>query len=135
MLRSGAPRAALRALNSTPLSTRASWTASKTGPKLDARLTTITGARSLAVSKPLSLALTRFHSNTRVLQDKIDLKHEKDVAGQKLHAHPEYVSSTSSTHPVFGEVATKEQEKDTDMMAGIRSDMVRNMSQSMAACY
>ncbi|GAM87827.1 hypothetical protein ANO11243_058550 [Dothideomycetidae sp. 11243] len=123
MLRSGAPRAALRALNSSPLATRASWSASKTAPRLEARLNTLSRARSLAIAKPLTLALTRFHSNTRVLQDKIDTKHEKEVGEKKISPHPEYVSSTSSTHPLFEEIATKEQKDDTDMMAGIRHDM------------
>ncbi|KAF2153833.1 hypothetical protein K461DRAFT_327129 [Myriangium duriaei CBS 260.36] len=123
MLRSGAPRAAFRALASSPLSTRTSWTASKSIPKLEARLTTLAHGRPLALAKPLTMAMTRLHSSTRVLQDKIDTKHEHELAGKKLSAHPEYVSASSSTHPVFGEVATKEKQDDTDMMAGVKHDI------------
>lgn len=78
----------------------------------------------MALAKPLAMSLTRFTSNTRVLQDKIDSKHEKELGAKKLSAHPEYVSTASSSHPIFGEVATKNKEDDTDMMAGIRSDVV-----------
>jgi len=71
------------------------------------------------------MALTRYQSRGGLSNpDKIDEKHEKDVSKEKLHAHPEYVSSSSSTHAVFGEVATPEEEKDTDMMAGVRGDLV-----------
>ncbi|PSK35870.1 Transmembrane protein 69 [Elsinoe australis] len=123
MLRSGAPRAAFRALNSSPLTTRASSLVMKTGPKLESRLTMLSHGNATSMAKPLSMALTRFHSTTRVLQDKIDHEHERKFGQKKLSAHPEIVSSSSSVHPVFGEVAMKEKEDDTDMMAGVKSDL------------
>ncbi|PNS16407.1 Transmembrane protein 69 [Sphaceloma murrayae] len=123
MLRSGAPRAAFRALNSSPLTTRAPFLSTKTGTILESRLTTLANGRPMSLSKPLSMALARFHSNTRVLQDKIDHEHERKFAQKKLSAHPEFVSETSSTHPLFEEVATPKEEPDTDMMAGVRSDI------------
>jgi len=55
--------------------------------------------------------------------DKIDEKHEKETANAKLEAHPELVSADSSTHPIFQEIGKPEEEKDTDMMAGIRADI------------
>lgn len=69
------------------------------------------------------MALTRFAA-TKGPMDKIDTKHEADLGKSKLEAHPETVSSESSTHPVFHEIATPEEEKDTDMMLGIRQDLV-----------
>jgi len=59
--------------------------------------------------------------------DNIDVKNEEKFAKEKLEAHPDVVSATSSTHPVFGEVGMREdQEKDTDMMAGVKQDLVPN---------
>lgn len=55
--------------------------------------------------------------------DKIDKKHEEKIANQKIEPTPETVSATSSIHPVLGEVATPEAEKDVDMMAGIKHDI------------
>lgn len=69
-----------------------------------------------------SFAMTRL-SSTKPGSAPIDIKHEGQVAKEKLTPHPDIVSATSSTHPVFGEVATAEPEKNTDMMAGIRGDM------------
>lgn len=63
--------------------------------------------------------------------DKVDPKVEKALAGKPLEAHPETVSTTSSTHAVFGEVGVKEPEKDADMMAGVRADLVRFIVESL----
>lgn len=49
---------------------------------------------------------------------------QKKIAEEKLTPHPDIVSASSSTHPIFSEVATPEEEKDTDMMAGVKADMV-----------
>jgi len=49
---------------------------------------------------------------------------EKKLAQEPLTSSPQFVSADSSTHPVFSEVGGKEAEDDTDMMAGIRHDMV-----------
>lgn len=65
----------------------------------------------------------RRHYATKPI-DQIDLKHEKDISGRKITPHPELVSSGSSTHPVFGEIGKPQEEHDTDMMAGVRGDMV-----------
>ncbi|KAF2220460.1 hypothetical protein BDZ85DRAFT_183591, partial [Elsinoe ampelina] len=73
--------------------------------------------------KPLSMSLTQTYSTTRVLQDKIDHEHERQFGQKKLSVHPETVSATSSTHPIFGEVGTENKEDNTDMMAGVKSDL------------
>ncbi|KAF4555009.1 Hypothetical protein D9617_3g020780 [Elsinoe fawcettii] len=69
------------------------------------------------------MALTRLHSTTRVLQDKIDHEHERKFGQKKLSVHPETVSTTSSTHSLFSEVATENKEDNTDMMAGVKHDL------------
>jgi hypothetical protein len=56
--------------------------------------------------------------------DKINKKNEEKIAHQKLEPTPETVSATSSIHPVLGEVATPEPERDVDMMAGLKQDVV-----------
>ncbi|KAG9685936.1 hypothetical protein KCU69_g10992, partial [Aureobasidium melanogenum] len=49
---------------------------------------------------------------------------EARLGNEKLKADPENVSSSSSTHPVFGEVGmTEDPHNDADMMAGVKSDM------------
>ena len=79
--------------------------------------------------RPSSLALTTYKGFSTSLQryqtsDRIDIKHEKDVAKQPLEPHPEQVSSVSSVHQVFHEQGVKEEEKDEDMLAGIKGDWV-----------
>lgn len=49
---------------------------------------------------------------------------EKEISERVMNAHPERVSMTSTIHPMFGEVATKDPEDDVDMMKDIRHDMV-----------
>lgn len=61
---------------------------------------------------------------------RIDSKHEKEVGAQRISPHPDQVSADSSVHPIFGEVGgAAEPEHDTDMMAGVRSDMVCDLRQ------
>jgi len=55
--------------------------------------------------------------------DKIDLKHEKELAKEKLKATPDTVSATSSIHPVFGEVGAEEPEERASGHGGISSDL------------
>lgn len=55
--------------------------------------------------------------------DTINKATEKAIGKEKLPVEPEIVSSSSSVHPVFGEVVGEEKKDDTDMMAGVRSDI------------
>jgi len=127
MLRTNAARAAFRALNTAPAATRSSFATSQNAPRLVSQLSK---SRPTALSKPLSMALTRYQTSGQTTggsltnPDKIDSRHEQEVAKGKLRADPSIVSSTSSTHAVFGEVATPEEEKDVDMMAGVKGDLV-----------
>lgn len=57
--------------------------------------------------------------------DKVDTKHEKELAKHVLEADPENVSLDSTTHPVFGEVGPKADGKEEEkMMAGVNQDIV-----------
>jgi hypothetical protein len=56
-------------------------------------------------------------------------KAEEDLGKVKLGATPQIVSSSSSIHPVQGEVGGVQEEQEVDMMAGIRSDFVRQTQQ------
>lgn len=71
--------------------------------------------------------MTRFYSDRKNVND-IDSKTESSIAGHKLEARPDEVSAGSSVHPIMGEVGggRGHVEQDTDMMAGVRSDLVRN---------
>ncbi len=118
MLRSGASRSALRAVN-TP-----AFKVAQTPFRKQFASQLCTAARrpqALAAMKPL--ALVRMASG---MVDKVDLKQEAEKAKETLKATPELVSTESSTRPTFGgEVGVKETHDDHDMMAGVRSDMVR----------
>ena len=77
------------------------------------------------------LALTSFKPFTTSLQcyqtaDHVDIKHEKKVGKAPLEKHPEEVSGDSSMHPVLTEHGAEdaEQEKDIDMLADLKHDMV-----------
>lgn len=75
---------------------------------------------AIATYKPFSTSLQRYASP----YDHVDKKHEDQVEHEKLEAHPDQVSSTSSVHPIFHEQGVEEPEKDRDMLADVWSDWV-----------
>ena len=81
---------------------------------------------------PKTLALVRWQSG-REPMDKIDHEREKKIGEKNLKVDPEHVSATSSTIPPGGAEPRDDGsgEREADMMAGIRSDLVR-MPQSLA---
>jgi hypothetical protein len=93
--------------------------------QLSSKLCTLSQAtRPLAIGKPMTLALARYASQMTPM-DKINKEVEAKLGAQKLEAHPDIVSSTSSTHALFTEVATPEEKHDDgDMMAGVKTDLV-----------
>lgn len=121
MLRTGASRSAFRALNA--FGTTSSRTSFK-ATQFSSKLSTLGASRPQALAKPMVLSLARYATKP---MDNIDSKHEQQLAKEKLEADPNTVSTTSSTHPLFGEVGTEEQEKDADMMAGVRQDLVSGL--------
>jgi hypothetical protein len=78
---------------------------------------------SINAAKPIQSAIMR-----RTITDK-QQDAEKRYAQEKLRVSPETVSSTSSTHAIFGEVGVDEEAKSAsadsvDMMAGMKHDVV-----------
>lgn len=127
MLRSGASRSALRAFNTPAVKVAQTPFRQQFASQL---CTAARRPQALAALKPL--ALVRHASGGMV--DTPDLKKEAQKAKETLTPHPEQVSTTSSTRPPFsGEVNTKESHDDHDMMAGVRSDMVRRFTCHVAA--
>ena len=43
---------------------------------------------------------------------------------EKIEPHPEEVTASSSVHQVFAEKGVEEPEKDEDMLAGVKADLV-----------
>lgn len=77
---------------------------------------------AVAVQKPFAKALIR-HASTRVVGR--DTEREKALQNEKVSAHPELVSATSSVHRTFEETGVRDAEHDdVDMMAGVKSDFV-----------
>ncbi|KAK4893965.1 hypothetical protein LTR27_007771 [Elasticomyces elasticus] len=124
-----ASRTLLRSLRTTPTFT--------SGPLRRSQLCTqaLTRSRLLAPTRPFApktLAVARWASSDRKNVNEINEKEESSIANQKLEAHPELVSATSSARPIMAETAdeagdarakaAKVEEEDTDMMAGIRGD-------------
>lgn len=102
--------------------------------QLRSRLCTLSRQQGLSLIKPAApktTALVRWASTAgKGSFDAIDKHHEAEVAKEKLEAHPELVSSTSSTHPINSEVGAApgqrgQQDDDQEMSGGIMSDLVR----------
>ena len=79
---------------------------------------------ALALRKPLSTSLQRYATKPGTPYDHVDKKHEETVVHEKLEPNPEEVSTTSSVHQVFHEKGVEEEEKDEDMLAGVKADLV-----------
>ena len=119
----------IRSLRAASLARSFSLQTTRTTASL-ARRTTLE-SRNLERHKPFLLGVARYRPLTTSLKrldgpyDKIDKKHEDKVEQEKIIAHPDQVSSTSSVHQVFHEQGVPDQEQDVDMLAEFRSDMVR----------
>jgi len=127
MLRTTIPRTLLRPLTTAPAkAARAQFQFKPTvseSVQLTSRLCTLSSKRPQAIAISIQkLNRTTLRSSSKY--DKPDTKLEAKVGKKKLEAHPELVSTTSSTHPLFSEIGTPEPEKDTDMSAGIMADVV-----------
>lgn len=124
MLRSGASRSALRAFNTPAVKVAQTPFRQQFASQL---CTAARRPQALAALKPL--ALVRHASGGMV--DTPDLKKEAQKAKETLTPHPEQVSTTSST--MGGESSAQESSHDHDMMAGVRSDMVRRSTRDISA--
>ena len=79
---------------------------------------------ALTAHKPISTSLQRYQSTSSTSFDQIDKKHEAALEQEKLEKHPDQVSATSSVHQVFHEHGVEEPEREEDMLAGVKSDLV-----------
>ncbi|KAK0664773.1 hypothetical protein DIS24_g323 [Lasiodiplodia hormozganensis] len=123
MLRHPASRVVLRSLNAAH--TQQLRTSLNAKSPVVSRLCTLSNSKrpQSAPWRPVSAVLWQRQRYASTQWDKPDTKAEQELAQKKLKPEPELVSSTSSIHPVFGEVATPEPAKDPDMMKGIRQDV------------
>jgi len=79
---------------------------------------------ALTLHKPASTSLRRYATTTKGnVYDETDVKAESQLAKEKLEAHPDLVAPDSSVRHVFREEGVEEEEKNTDMMAGIKADL------------
>ena len=89
----------------------------------------------LILYKPFSVSLQRYATQPGSPFDKIDSKHEEVVEHEKLEPHPEEVSTTSSVHEVFHEKGVEEGEKEEDMLAGVKADLVGFRLDDATGCF
>lgn len=127
MMRSGAQRALLRPFTNTTAS-RARFAHTIAQRSVLGQQTSVMGKKyqplALTAFRGANTAVVRSYASTVPGTTKLSSKEEKKLAQEPLEASPQFVSAESSVHPVFSEVATKDPEDDTDMMAGIRHDVV-----------
>lgn len=83
---------------------------------------------ALAIRRQLSTSVQRYQSGGASPFDHIDKKHELALEREKLEAHPDEVSEASSVHGVFSEKGVEEPERNEDMLAGVKEDLVGFMA-------
>lgn len=124
MLRSAGARSLLRSLQHTTARTPPTRLPYRTFALVPA-----TSARTTAL-RPVTARLgpMRWASGKggdRKPVDDINQAAETEISKERLHAHPEIVSTTSSSRGVMSEVGvTENKEDDHDMMGGVRGDLV-----------
>ncbi|GIZ45734.1 hypothetical protein CKM354_000888800 [Cercospora kikuchii] len=126
MFRTGASRTILRSFNAAAQPTFRANVNARLQTTITSQLCTLARRpQTAAAVKPLALHFARgAASKDGPPMDKIDTKHEKELAKHVLEADPERVSMDSSVHPVFGEVAAPAEKKEEDkMMAGVNQDI------------
>ncbi|KAF2720193.1 hypothetical protein K431DRAFT_286035 [Polychaeton citri CBS 116435] len=118
MLRSGASRQLFRSLNATSSVTLKASARSQLATHALRRPAAVAAARPLMLQQQL-----RAFADARKEVDQINLEAEHKASEKTLKPHPELVSTSSSTHPITSEVGVENEEKDVDMMAGIKHDL------------
>lgn len=123
MLRSGAPRSILRAVNAV---SRPAFNAALSPSRQQVRSQLCTLSRrplNASLARPLAPRAQVWVRGASSI-DKVDKKQEEAIQQKKIPATPETVSTTSTTIPVSGSGAPQE-EQEPQMMAGIYHDLVR----------
>jgi hypothetical protein len=127
MLRNGASRIALKSMAAP----RPAASFTRTAPSLQwtTQFSSLASrrpqlAQAAAQLKPVQSAVLR-----RCYADKIpegQKQAESRYAKEEIKPTPETVTSSSTMHPIFTEVGAETQQKDVDMMAGVKHDVVCN---------
>lgn len=124
MLRTTIPRTLWRPLTTAPTKAARAQYQAKSGVservQFASRLCTWSSKRPQAIATSIKKLNLRSSSNYKTP----DTKLEEKAAKEKLVAHPELVSTSSSTHALFSELGKKDPEKDADMSAGLVADLV-----------
>lgn len=129
MLRNGAAARSITRCLSKPLTCSSRGSIAKASSGLQIHTITRVASRrfpstlALALHKPATTALLRYATTTPF--DRVDQETEDKIMNTRLEAHPKEVSSGSSVRHVIHEEGSQEVEKDTDMLAGVRADLVR----------
>ena len=125
MLRNGASRLALRSIGAP--AARPATGIRNTAPTVQwaTQFGSLASRRprlsQVASIKPIQTAVMR-----RTITD-AQKQAESRYSKEEIKPTPETVSTTSSTHAMFGEVGVEDKEnKDADMMAGLNHDVVRS---------
>lgn len=133
MLRTGASRLALRSVPAPAARPLASFRFPAPTAQRPTRFSSVASKRpqisQLAQFKPIQASVIR-----RALTEERK-QAENRYAHEKLKPTPETVSTTSSIHPIMSEVGAEQPEREVDMAAGIKSDVVcssRKYSWSLA---
>ena len=123
MLRSGPACSLARASLRFPTPRHASHLAKYSPRPVTPRIQNLKRSQNLALVtyRPLTTSLQR---HAAAISDK-EAQIEKEVQKEELVPHPEEVTSTSTVHQVFHEKGVQEEEEDIDMLAGVKSDLVR----------
>lgn len=122
MLRTGASRLALNTFPAPAVRTAPSFRTARLAAPWAAQFSSMASKRPqisrLAQIKPTQTAVLR-----RALSEERK-QAEAKYAKEEIKPTPETVSSTSSIHPIVGEVGGEPVHQDVDMSAGIKADLV-----------
>jgi hypothetical protein len=132
MIRSGAPRSITQSLSRfAQAATRKPFAPTIITAQLTSSSRSLGGKWPTALAidprKPLAVALQRYastHPGPGTAFDHIDQKREDKIAKTEIPVDPEAVSTDSSVRGVFTEKGVEEPEKETDMLAGVKQDLV-----------
>ncbi|KAF2849873.1 hypothetical protein T440DRAFT_118926 [Plenodomus tracheiphilus IPT5] len=121
MLRNAASRLALRLIIAP--TARPATTLQRTTPSLQwaTQFGSMASRRpEMAHTRPVQAAMLRRTISEKIPKEQKDA--EKKYSQEVIKPTPETVSSTSTTHPIFSEVATENPDREVDMMAGVKHD-------------
>lgn len=131
MIRSGAPRSITQSLTRFPqAATRKAFVPTVPRAQLTSSSRSLVAkwpsTLAIAPRKPLAAALQRYASTSPgTAFDHIDQKRENKIAKTEIPADPEAVSTDSSVRQILSEKGVEEPETETDMLAGVKQDLVR----------